>query len=631
MTTYSATYSPDDNKLRLYASTRLDAETYARVKAAGFSWAPKQELFVAPMWTPDREDIALELAGQIDDEDTSLTGRAEQRAERFEDYQEKRANDAERAHKAVDAIADGIPFRQPILVGHHSERHARKDAERIENGMRKAVKMWETSEYWKHRAAGAIRHAKYKELPGVRHRRIKTIEADQRKQQRYLAELIQKQAAWLVADITPEQVAAIIDRGYDFDLQKALKAGTVTAAEVVERKRNAYVRAIERTNRWIAHMANRLEYERAMLCDGAPAPADKWPLQVGGRVQCGRDSEWLVILKINRVNGSVNSITTTPPHVVTWQKRWKYGVEEIHDYKAPEGDDAAKVKAATALAPLCNYPGEGFREMTDAEWKARRKWSDFPYIGNVDKTATHGRHRVRQMPQPGGFWKKQQVFITDAKRVDPPALVPPTEPADAAEFVREFVSPEPREQRAAAAPNKFDTMRDQLKHGVKVVTAPQLFPTPPQLAERMVELADIRPGHSVLEPSAGTGNLLAAMPNVRPNGTVTAVEINQALAEALRETADNTRCADFLECNGDLGTFDRILMNPPFERGADIRHIKHALQMLKPGGRLVAICANGPRQREALQSLATQWHDLPAGTFKEAGTGVNTALIVVDR
>jgi len=38
-------------------------------------------------------------------------------------------------------------------------------------------------------------------------------------------------------------------------------------------------------------------------------------------------------------------------------------------------------------------------------------------------------------------------------------------------------------------------------------------------------------------------------------------------------------------------------MNPPFENGADIKHIQHAMKMLKPGGRLVAICANGPRQQ----------------------------------
>lgn len=35
----SATYSVEDNKIRIYASQRLDAETYERVKAAGFAWA----------------------------------------------------------------------------------------------------------------------------------------------------------------------------------------------------------------------------------------------------------------------------------------------------------------------------------------------------------------------------------------------------------------------------------------------------------------------------------------------------------------------------------------------------------------------------------------------------------------
>ena len=68
MISYTATYSAEDNKLRLYASQRLDSETYARVKAAGFKWAPKQELFVAPMWTPAREDLLIELAGEIEAE-----------------------------------------------------------------------------------------------------------------------------------------------------------------------------------------------------------------------------------------------------------------------------------------------------------------------------------------------------------------------------------------------------------------------------------------------------------------------------------------------------------------------------------------------------------------------------------
>src|SRR5882757_1787919 len=131
---YTATYSPDDNKLRIYGP-QFDEETYAPIKALGFKWAPKQELWVAPMWTPSREDIAIELAGELDDEDKTLVDRAEERSERFEQYSDNRMADAERARKTVAAIADNIPFGQPILVGHHSEKHARRNAKKIENGM----------------------------------------------------------------------------------------------------------------------------------------------------------------------------------------------------------------------------------------------------------------------------------------------------------------------------------------------------------------------------------------------------------------------------------------------------------------------------------------------------------------
>ena len=76
-TLFEATYSPEDNKLRLYASVRLDPDLYQRVKDAGFRWAPQQELFVAPKWTPAREDLCIELAGEITAEQTTLVERAE--------------------------------------------------------------------------------------------------------------------------------------------------------------------------------------------------------------------------------------------------------------------------------------------------------------------------------------------------------------------------------------------------------------------------------------------------------------------------------------------------------------------------------------------------------------------------
>ena len=164
----------------------------------------------------------------------------------------------------------------------------------------------------------------------------------------------------------------------------------------------------------------------------------------------------------------------------------------------------------------------------------------------------------------------------------------------------------------------------------------------------MADLADIQPGQRVLEPSAGTGNLITAILNRFMSGAdcgrIVAVEINFQLAEQLRERQRKTlyatdsnydiRCADFLSHNGELGQFDRIIMNPPFADAADIKHIRHAFDKLKPGGRLVAICANGPRQRDQIMALADQfgtWEDLPADSFAESGTSVNAAMIVLDK
>jgi hypothetical protein len=212
-TQHRATYSPDDNKLRLYPAHRLDADDYARIRAAGFKWAPKQDLFVAPKWTPEREDLLIEWCGEIDDEDQSLTERQEARAERFEGYHERRSQDAEQARRGVAAIADHIPLGQPILVGHHSERRARKDAQRIEDGMRKTIKLWETAQYWTRRAEGAIRHAKYKELPRVRANRIKTIEADRRRVERTIAQADRMADRW--------------DKVFDETKWKAPEGGTV--------------------------------------------------------------------------------------------------------------------------------------------------------------------------------------------------------------------------------------------------------------------------------------------------------------------------------------------------------------------------------------------------------------------
>jgi len=618
MTTITATYSPEDNKLRLYASSRLDTETYARVKAAGFRWAPKQELFFCPAWNPNAADLAEELAtdGEIGDEDKSLVDRAEERADRFDDYSASRKADAEAAHQAVHAITDGIPLGQPILVGHHSERHARRDAEKIETSMRRAVKMWETSEYWKRRASGAIAAAKYKELPAVRARRIKGLESD-----------IRVYRARFTPD--PKQPAILQERWND----PAAPADRVKVPHVWCSPRGGRggnwvpadsLPALEKYyTRWIQHCEMRLEYERAMLEEqGATALLAPKPRSAAAQLP-------------------------------------------LCNYRAPGG---LEIENIYHRGEMMHYPQV---EMTQAQYAAI----------NIDYKGTRvvgNSHRVRTAMQRHTL---VCVFLTDAKTHTPPdpqepkpreprfpasLSVPKSEPDPtpaeykghvwnsqgqgqdnaACEACGEKYSPEAYAAPCSKRPRSadFDAMRQTLKAGVQVVSAPQLFPTPPELADRMVKEADIRDGHRILEPSAGTGNIVWAIARAYRRGSpyrtletdfrLTAVEINYSMADALRRSFPDmeTAQADFLDVKG--RQFDRILMNPPFANGDDIRHIMHAHQLLAPGGRLVAICANGPRQQEKLRPWIEEnggtWEELPRDTFKDSGTAVNTVLLTVD-
>ena len=266
--------------------------------------------------------------------------------------------------------------------------------------------------------------------------------------------------------------------------------------------------------------------------------------------------------------------------------------------------------------------------MTQTDYDARKEknWSDFPKTKWINPTETTGAHRVR-CARGDRAWDSVPVYITDAKRKDPPGKQPA-----GPSLKPERAAPQPVHQREPepAAAADFDAMRESLRAGVQVVTAPQRFPTPLDLAARMVELAGVEPGARVLEPSAGTGNIAAEVVH-NTQGSLLCVEINQTLCGGLKRAGYVVQSADFLETSPDDlgGVFDCVIMNPPFENAADIKHILHAQKFLRDGGRLVAICADGPRQRAALMPLADLWEDLPPETFKNQGTNVNTALVVI--
>ena len=684
---YSATYSPEDNKLRLYASSRLDKELYDRVHGAGFSYAKLQGCFVAGMWTPAREDLLIELAGELGDEDSTLASRAEERADRYSQYSSNRSREAVAASDAVHAIGARFEMGQPILIGHHSEKRARKDKQRMEDGMRRAVNLWDTAEYWKSRAEGALQNANYKERPDVRARRIKTIEADLRRAQRGHdeAELwlkmwteceaeqnkeLQSQVALRIAAMCHLRLARKEGDSPDHDgkpsAYDALTNGHPTLyaprtlAEVIEAAKQAFPRSMAHSMRWITHYQNRLAYERAMLAEQGGLAADKFDIQKGGYVKVR--GEWVEVVRVNKAGGRINSVTTNARFVPV------RSIEEIQDYRAPTAEKAAEAVKAAKLPPMCNYPGEGFHHITKSEWDATHK--DYkgsrelgqgakrpggyrPDIANaVTEGEKFGRHRVRSMVHHG---RLTAVYISDSKRTDPPAAPAaviaqdeqrePQEVADTSSADAPELQPVAVANKAPAAQEhndsgpqteaaRFEAMRQQLKSGVQIVTAPQLFPTPVELAARMVDEAGIQPGMRVLEPSAGTGRILEQLPE---GCSVVAVEINAGLGGRLDATKQAVIIGDFLSCSAATlgGEFDAICMNPPFENADDIKHIRHAFNMLKPGGRLVAICANGPRQNDQLmpfvESHGGTWEVLPEKTFAASGTNVRTVLLVVDR
>jgi hypothetical protein len=169
---------------------------------------------------------------------------------------------------------------------------------------------------------------------------------------------------------------------------------------------------------------------------------------------------------------------------------------------------------------------------------------------------------------------------------------------------------------------------------------PGYFPTPRAVALQMLDLADMPDGPChVLEPSAGHGALVDVVREAHPLATIEACEQWHSLREILKEKGVTLAGDDFTEFCPDR-QYNRVVMNPPFENGQDARHVMLAHSMLAPGGVLISVMSPGPffrsdatsiRFREWFDSMGGEKIDLPAGSFKESGTGVGAVLVRIGR
>jgi len=85
--------------------------------------------------------------------------RRERRADRLRGWAEKREARSRKAFDGARILADSIPFGQPILVGHHSERHARRDQDRIHSGMTRGIEHQDKAREMSSKAAEIDRQA----------------------------------------------------------------------------------------------------------------------------------------------------------------------------------------------------------------------------------------------------------------------------------------------------------------------------------------------------------------------------------------------------------------------------------------------------------------------------------------
>ncbi|BDY98848.1 hypothetical protein MUTS15_75050 (plasmid) [Escherichia coli] len=68
--------------------------------------------------------------------------------------------------------------------------------------------------------------------------------------------------------------------------------------------------------------------------------------------------EWLTIIRVNKSNGAVSSVTTPNYSFLGYSGTMKVTPDRITDYKAPSAEEAAVASQAAKRPPVVNYPGK---------------------------------------------------------------------------------------------------------------------------------------------------------------------------------------------------------------------------------------------------------------------------------
>lgn len=166
----------------------------------------------------------------------------------------------------------------------------------------------------------------------------------------------------------------------------------------------------------------------------------------------------------------------------------------------------------------------------------------------------------------------------------------------------------------------------------------QFFETPAELADWLVMLAGgINEADTVLEPSAGRGALIKAIHRACPSVTVECYELMPENREFLY-SLDNVIILDEDFTKDSVGSYTKIIANPPFSGNQDIEHVRIMYKLLEKGGTLAAITSSHWKIasekkcvdfRNWLEEVHGEVFEIGAGEFKESGTSISTMAVVI--
>jgi hypothetical protein len=273
-------------------------------------------------------------------------------------------------------------------------------------------------------------------------------------------------------------------------------------------------------------------------------------------------------------------------------------------------------------------------EVIIEKWKDDILPEELKTIRSVSDIETIQIHKFPNPPDndcPIDGWYRQE-YPTRLKKFQNLGITSYEQQKDISLILDQYgvITRSPEEENKINLNNKIKEFR-----GMKI---PGFFPTPDGLIDMMIDYAQLEDGLECLEPSAGLGNIPDRVKEKGYNCKWQCVEYNFSLAEIVRLKGYDVLCLDILAASNIQ--VDRILMNPPFEKGQDIDHVTHCFNnFLREDGVLVSIMSSGVRTNsnskyEAFRDYVDtygEFIDVPAGSFKTSfnPTGVSVCICVL--